>query len=351
MPGIMDDLEHILTTVKRYMTALAPAEAESPVTRLELEPFEYVITAGPACPFVCVDGSYVDLFHLAPINANITLFRISTIEYQIVDEHAAQMKRHHVFDKLNLVTDNPHNYPPEIQETIPYAKNFTGRPLDIISNLVMYLYEENALLAAAQRYKNSIIARDGTLTSVFLVQPDEVMTQIRDQCTTNENVLVGISKDSTSHYLKDARVDEAFLKQTLGLHKLVGCEIDKKLVRARYPPNVFADIFFATLNPYAEKFFRVDVGTKPANMSHAEVLGELARYSNWEGTPGFPYPLVEAHKSAKSVRDMHEMFKKQILDACVSMDIPLELILAGIIDDYGTVAGKFHSQLDLVSGI
>ena len=79
------------------------------------------------------------------------------------------------------------------------------------------LPEQKALLAAARRYSNAILARDGTLSAFFLPELKVLIDEIVAACEAQGNILVGISKDSGTHYLEQPLVDEAALAKQLYL--------------------------------------------------------------------------------------------------------------------------------------
>ncbi|GAB4309866.1 MAG: hypothetical protein Kow0069_09550 [Promethearchaeota archaeon] len=359
MRKFVEEIDEILNFVKRYLfgdeeKAVAPevpAELPEDVEVFEYDPPDPDVEELPP-PFVCVDGSFVNLLYLKALDANITLFRVSTIEYRFKDKRRPELVRHSVYDKFAIVMAKESLFPPQspVRQMVPLAVRFPGRTLDLLSNLMMYVLEENALLAAARRYENAIIARDGTLAVVFFLSEDHVMQEILRTCERKNNAFVGVSKDTTSRYVHELLVDEAVLQGLIdGKPTLKVVRVPKSRVRVRFPPNVFGEIFFAHLNRWSDRFFRVDVGVPKRDFER--VFKWLAWYSTWEGTPGFPFPLVEAHKSAKSVRDMKPTYEEQLIHRCRALEIPDDFILQGLLDDYGVADAKFHARLDRLSMI
>ncbi len=359
MNRVKNDIEGILAYVKEYYAENAESETEEtqPITP-DITEVPFTVPKGAARPFVCVDGSFANLVHLQDLDANIAIFRVSTVEYQFDPAGHPVLARHHVFDKFSLVSTNVDFYrrDPVLPEIIQIVRQFEGRELDLIAYYIMYLLEQKALIAAAQRYQNAILARDGALTVFHLKELKDLMDEIIDHCKKNENIFIGVSKDSNSHYLDKNRVDEAMLSSRYNLptgkHMLgptLAARISPTRVQKHHHFDVYGDVYFARLHPFADKFFRVDVGT-PKDRP-AEIFGEIGKYCSWELTPGFPFPLVEVHKSAKAVRDVSEFYVQQIIETWKEFNIPKEVLLGGLLDRNGVIPDKFHTKLDLISRI
>ncbi|HMF29795.1 MAG TPA: hypothetical protein VKK79_00155 [Candidatus Lokiarchaeia archaeon] len=360
MSHLTKDIEGILAVVKEYYkkkTELEEEEEEN-LALQEVEELPFEVPETPARPFVCVDGSFSNLVFLKELDCNISIFRVSTVEYQFGSDGHPVLKRHHVFDKIQLVSTDASFYKadPLLPEVIRIATRFEGRELDIVASMIMYVIEQKALLAAARRYHDALIVRDGTLT-VFLpmLELQAMMDEILQTCVQNNNILVGISKDSSSHYLDDPLVDEAVLNNEYGPAEQNGAgpvmsiRIPPKRVKRHHKFKVYGDVYFARMHRFAEKFFRVDIGI-PKDQA-AMAFGEIAKYCIWEATPGFPFPLVQAHISAKAVRDVKDSYVEQIIDAWREYGIPKEVLLSGLLDKNGVAAGKFHTTIDMISKI
>ncbi len=356
---MIKDIETILASVKEYYARrIETGVVEEAIPAIEdLEELKFNVPTTPARSFVCVDGSFSNLIYLQDLDSNITIFRVSTLEYRFDSIGRPILARHHVYDKVKLVSANArfNRTDPTLTDVVRIASRFEGRELDIVASMIMYIIEQKALLAAARRYKNAILARDGALTVFFLPELKHLMEEVLAHCTKNENILVGISKDSTSHYLDKTLVDEAVLSAHYEsrINKAGGPQVAVRIaperVRRHHKFEIYGDVYFARLNPFAEKFFRVDIGT-PKDQAPM-VFGEIAKYCTWEATPGFPFPLVEAHKSAKAVRDVKEFYVDQVINAWKQYGIPREVLLNGLLDKFGIAAGKFHSKLDLISRV
>lgn len=360
MSSLVKDIEGILTLVKEYYKKKIELEEEeeeiSALQEVEVVPFDVPET--PARSFICVDGSFSNLVYLKDLDCNISIIRVSTVEYQFDPDGHPVLIRHHVFDKIQLVSTDASFYKadPLLPEVIRIATRFEGRELDIVASMIMYVIEQKALLAAAKRYHNALIVRDGTLT-VFLpiLELQATMDEILQTCVKNNNILVGISKDSSSHYLDNPLVDEAVLSNEYGPAEknaagpVMSIRIPLKRVKRHHKSKVYGDVYFARLHRFADKFFRVDIGI-PKDQA-AMAFGEIAKYCTWEATPGFPFPLVQAHISAKAVRDVKDFYVERIIHAWREYGIPKEVLLSGLLDKNGVAAGKFHTKIDLISKI
>ena len=186
------------------------------------------------------------------------------------------------------------------------------------------------------------MAIDGALTTPppFLSEFADMMEDTIKRCKENENILLGVSKDSETHALGSPSTDEELL---LKVHKQGHLYVKVKLDGTYLQ---YGDVYFAKLHPMAMKWFRVDIGTR----EHPDhVFPVLAHYARSELCPGYIYPLLEVHRLAVMVRRLHDIYEKTIIELAPKYDISLEEILMGRTDINGSKMRMFHEFLDRVS--
>ena len=64
--------------------------------------------------------------------------------------------------------------------------------------------------------------------------------------------------------------------------------------------------------------------------------------------PGYPIGLIEAHKMAKSVRDLKESYELELLESLKTLNLRPEDILDGKVDMDGRQFKSFHEILDQI---
>ena len=151
---------------------------------------------------------------------------------------------------------------------------------------------------------------------------------------------MGVSKDSTSNLLGADICDEDLLGVTghteTGFVRLPG-------LAERRRPSVLGESCFARLHPSAVKWFRVDVASR---QPPGTVLGRLARFSTSSASPGYPLPLLEAHRAAVLVRQMQPQLRELALKAAALAGMPAEQLALSLTDAEGRRAGEYHVLLD-----
>ncbi len=202
-------------------------------------------------------------------------------------------------------------------------------------------YETQVALEAARSKEGMTMALDGTLAS-FPKETDR-LGEVVEACEERDHVLVGVSKDSTTHAFGHRLTDEELLR---GREGTAFVSVPEAFTQ-RQKGLLHGDVYFARLHPDSPKWFRVDVGTFRETPELA--LSQLAAFCSSPLCVGYPYPLFEAHRFAVTVRQMREMYEDAIVKEGLHMGLPLNLLLAGLTSMEGSRRGAFHEYLDKVT--
>ncbi|MFQ5986412.1 MAG: DNA double-strand break repair nuclease NurA [Thermoplasmata archaeon] len=211
---------------------------------------------------------------------------------------------------------------------------------EIVNELRKY-YEHQIALEAARAGKDLILALDGSLAS-FPKETDRLGDVMR-ACEERGHLLVGVSKDSTTHAFRSPLTDEELLRPHAGRAFVRVPEEFEQRQRGL----LHGDVYFARLHPKAPKWFRVDIGT--CKDAPDRVFAELAAYCASPLCVGYPRPLFEAHRFAVTIRQMREMYEDAIVKEGVRLGMPISLLVDGLTSMEGARRGAFHEYLDKVT--
>ncbi|MFQ6106936.1 MAG: DNA double-strand break repair nuclease NurA [Thermoplasmata archaeon] len=213
-------------------------------------------------------------------------------------------------------------------------------PRAMMNEFRRYL-EGELTLRLARKWRGAIIAVDGTLASFH--KESNHLHETREVCEERGNILVGISKDSYSHAFGSVRTDEELLD---GRNGMAYVRVPKQF-EFKHKGFLHGDVYFAKLHPDSPKWFRIDVGTFRENP--AFVFANLAHYARSGLCPGYPYPLLEAHRFAVTIRQFRDVYEEVLLRVGVEQGIEIDEVIAGLTHVEGERRGAFHEYLDQAS--
>src|SRR5436309_2056712 len=110
---------------------------------------------------------------------------------------------------------------------------------------------------------------------------------------------------------------------------------------------LYGDIYYARLHPRARKWFRVDLGTFRDRPD--EAFGQLAAYGKSLVSVGYPWPLIEAHRMAVTVRQLKPVHQETVMKMALRMGLDVRTILDGLTQVEGRKRSAFHEYLDKVA--
>ncbi len=288
---------------------------------------------------VAVDGSYTFLWNasstwLATVKVGALRFRPAASGY-----HIDSLEK---FERAVLVStaeDFPRD--DELDASIFRLTRGSKEQHRDMVNEYRKFYESQVALEAARSTRGLILALDGSLAS-FPKETDR-LGDVVAACEERDHLLVGVSKDSTTHAFGQRQTDEELLR---GREGMAYVPVPQAFVQNQRG-LLHGDVYFARLHPEAPKWFRVDVGTYRDDPSYA--FGQVAAYCASPLCVGYPYPLFEAHRFAVTVRQMREMYEDAILREGVELGLSLNLLAAGLTSMEGSRRGAFHEYLDQVT--
>jgi hypothetical protein len=295
---------------------------------------------------IAIDGSYSFILNLSSMW--LAVVRVGALHYRFSEEKGYELVGSRATEKPILVStkkeimakmDNTYG---KLFEATRYASEQHREMV----NQLRRLFEEEMAYELAKKKKDVIIAMDGTLTPL---KATNVLEKALNKCNENNNILIGVSKDSYTHAFKSYRTDEEVLSrldfQGMGFTpaSLIRSERKDSLLYDR----MLGDVYFAKLHPEAKKWFRIDVGT--FKQEPEKVFSQLAHYSKSTLCLGYIYPLLEAHRYVVTVRQFHSLYEDMILKMANDFDISLQEAINALTHLEGNRRGAFHEYLDQIS--
>jgi hypothetical protein len=330
----MIDIENLLSLIKKHYDN-AQSETEKIFDKMKIKPFTL---SDEKMDLVGIDGSYTFLLNFSSVW--IALIRVAALHYSLGGGFVLKDKKS-VDRYVPIAADEKivETFPEEYQKLLKTIK--MKNPNEVV-NEYRRILEHQFVNEISKEKTNCIVALDGALTTPFSKEFADMMNDTIKNCEKNNNILVGVSKDSLTHAFGSYFTDEELLGNFKdGLYYVKAPEIFQK----GYKPPLFGDVYFALLHPKS-KWFRIDIGT---NKNHPEdVFSKLANYAKSSICPGYVYPLLEAHKYVVTVRQFKEIYENEILRVA-SKHFSINEIINAFTDVDGKRNSSFHSFLDRVS--
>lgn len=289
---------------------------------------------------VAIDGSYSFLLNissmwLAMVRVGALTYLFKNGGYRLVDSR--KLEAPILVSTEKSVVERQSNLHRQLFE----ATRLSGdHPRAMMNEFRHYMEGELTLRMARQR-ENAIIALDGTLASFH--KESNHLNETREVCEKRENILVGISKDSYSHAFGGVRTDEELLD---GKNGMAYVRVPNRF-EEKHRGFLHGNVYFTKLHPDSPKWFRIDVGTFKDDPSF--VFSNLVHYAKSGLCPGYPYPLLEAHRFAVTIRQFREVYEEILLQVGVELGIAVEDVIGGLTHVEGERRGAFHEYLDQAS--
>jgi len=188
---------------------------------------------------------------------------------------------------------------------------------------------------------------DGTLSE--FPKQFEFMGRLVKVCEKRGHLLVGVSKDSQLHSFGHPLTDEDLMARVQSRlpRGAIAYARAPKASEAVKQGLLYGDIYYARLHPQARKWFRVDLGTFRDRPDFA--FGQLAPYAKSLVSIGYPWPLMEAHRMAVTVRQLRPMYQESVIKAGLRMGLDVRTLLDGLTGVEGRKRSAFHEYLDKVA--
>jgi hypothetical protein len=289
---------------------------------------------------IAVDGSYAFLWNvgsmwLALVRAGFLRYRLTRGVFRKVGMD--KLDRPIMVSTWEDVVAGQSDLHRELYEA---TRNARERHKEMVNEFRKRVEGELAL-RAAERHRDVTIALDGSLAT--FPKEFDYLEEVLAACERNGNLLVGVSKDSMTHAFGSALADE----EALGPEDGMAWVRVPPAFEARQRGFLHGDVYFVRLHPRSPKWFRVDVGTFRDRPAY--VFGQIAPYCHSALSLGYPYPLVEAHKFAVTVRQFRELYAGEVVRLALKAGMNIGDVLAGLTQVEGRKRGSFHNRLDAIA--
>lgn len=302
-----------------------------------MEPRPFSVAQEPR-DLIAIDGSYTFVWNVS--SAWLAILRVGALHYSY--SRGYHIRSLDKLDRAVLVSTSPAlEVEDDLYSTIFRSTQGSKEQHREMVNEYRKYYESQAALKEALSRRDLIIALDGALTS-FPKETDR-LGEVVQACEDNGHVLVGVSKDSTTHAFGHRLTDEELLRAKEGT-AFVRVPRD---FEARQRGLLHGEVYFARLHPDSPKWFRVDVGTYKEDPEF--VFSQLAAYCSAPLCLGYPFPLFEAHRFAVTVRQMRHIYEDTVIKEGLNLGLPLGLLVSGLTSMEGDRRGAFHEYLDKVT--
>ncbi|MBN2155817.1 MAG: hypothetical protein JW776_07220 [Candidatus Lokiarchaeota archaeon] len=318
--------------------------------------FEIPINVENIPPCIAVDGSYTFLFSLLGADTWIVLFRIALMEYKISRKnskiHYLQNSPPKYFDHLTVISFHPDILKQQLsiyREIASGTVQYQERKASLFASSLLSYYEQRALEKITEERSNCIILKDGALLSYKALPRTSMYEPILKNCRENAIQFGGISKSTQMRFFKNIFTDDYFLTRFYNRRfpQPSYIPISENYFKTQTRYDVWGKVYLAKLHEAAPKWFRVDIGYDAENTQ--ALFSALGAYSKYHLLPGYPIPLIEAHKLAKSVRDLKGLYEGELIDYLKQIGISPEEFITGEVDFEGREYGSFHDLLDQLS--
>ncbi|MCG2826150.1 MAG: DNA double-strand break repair nuclease NurA, partial [Thermoplasmatales archaeon] len=229
----MNDIENLLSLIKNHYDT-AESETEKIFDKLKIKPFD---VSDEKIDLVAVDGSYTFLLNFSSVW--IAVIRVGAVHYSV--DNGFVLKDKKCVDRYVPVTVDEkiiETFPEEYQKLLKTIKMKT--PNEII-NEYRRILEHRIVNEMSKEKTECIIALDGALTTPFSKEFADRMNDTIKNCEKNNNILVGVSKDSLTHAFGSYFTDEELLNNFRdGLYYVKAPEDFQK----KYKPPLYGDVYF-----------------------------------------------------------------------------------------------------------
>jgi len=342
MSGLSDSLRKQLEFVKAHR-----GEGQQSLPGLEAPDIIPLPDSHDApLPLVAFDGSYSLLLSLSGIWVGV--IRAVALHYELAEGGYKLSKPPVVREAAVSVTTEEAvvmDQDEQHRRAFKLASRYSAEPQREMMNQLMKAREEELALDVASEAPPSIMVLDGSLTPY---KDAEQLAKLMRLAEEKGHVLVGVSKDSETRAFGRDLCDTEWLAKTTDEPGFVRVpKAFETLKGSAIYGGVLGDVYFAKLHPDSPRWFRVDVGHPKQEPGRA--FSALARYCRSALCPGYPFPMMEAHRLAVVVRHFHEQYEDAVLELAVEAGIPLQEAMDGLTHVDGRRKAAFHEYLDKVS--
>jgi len=344
---LKQEMERALELVGEY-AGLVKSIPQEIADTIQIQKF--TLPDEPPPDLIAVDGSYSFILNISSVW--IVILRIGALHYEFKEDSnqiGYVLKKSYLEERPEVIASYRQivEQQTEVHQELFNISTTSGRQTHLtIADGLRRLAEDKLAEDLAGKVKNTIIALDGALTTQPFQQFQTALRNVIENCQKNENILIGVSKDSKTHAFNSYMTDEELLRKSHPNPGLGFARAPRRFEKA-YSPPLWGDVYFAHLSPIAPKWFRIDLGTR--NDDPTYVFSNLAHYARSEICPGYLFPLIEAHRYVVTVRHFHQIYEDLIFELGPQYGLnPSEIALART-NIEGRRLGAFHEFLDRFS--
>jgi hypothetical protein len=316
-------------------------ELEGQLKKIKVVPLSVEDTASE---IIAIDGSYAPIFRAS--NVWIIAVRAVALRYGYSPEEGYAVRDCVINEGANALTTDK-RIASEMDELAMGIQSLTAKRVGEAPKRMAALARINKELELvaqmSKRCSDSTIVLDGTLTAPPLKPIRDMLDEAVERSNANNNRLVGLSKDSSLNLFGSEMLDEEIL-QRVEMNS-PGYVVPPQPGKSYLGPK--GTTFYVKFYAEAPKWFRTDIsgpGSDPR-----QVLACMSQFARSQISPGYPYPLVEAHKAAVEVRKYPKLYDELLFRVGTELRMsPIELSF-GRTNIEGRRRDAFHSYLDLVS--
>ncbi len=333
--------------MRRELELLVKHHRDVPLPPEEVPEFRTFRCAETAKDMIAVDGSYSFLLNLsswwlALISVGLLRYAFDGTAFRRKDWRLVQrMVGVSTFAEFVASQDELH------RSLFEFTKERREeQPRDMV-NEYRRLIEGQTAINFADDLEDCIVAVDGTLSE--FPKQFSVMQRLVEVCEKRGHLLVGISKDSQLHAFGHVLTDEELMARCQDRlpHDALAYARAPKAAETEKEGLLYGDIYYARLHPRARKWFRVDLGTFRDRPD--EAFGQLSSFGKSLVSVGYPWPLIEAHRMAVTVRQLKPVYQESVMKMALRMGLDVRTILDGLTQVEGRKRSAFHEYLDKVA--
>ena len=333
--------------MRKELELLVRHHREVPLPPPEVPEFRVFRPAPEPREMVAVDGSYSFLLNLsswwlALVTVGLLRYRLDGGAFRRQDWRLVQrMVGVSTFEEFVAKQDELH------RSLFDFTKGRREeQPRDMV-NEYRRLIEGQTAINFADDLEGAVVAVDGTLSE--FPKQFEFMDRLVKVCEKRGHLLVGISKDSQLHAFGHVLTDEDLMARVQSRlpREALAYARAPKASEASKEGLLYGDIYYARLHPRARKWFRVDLGTFRDQPDFA--FGQLAPYARSLVSVGYPWPLIEAHRMAVTVRQLKPVHQEAVMKQALRMGLDVRTLLDGLTEVEGRRRSAFHEYLDRVA--
>ncbi|MFW9996354.1 MAG: DNA double-strand break repair nuclease NurA [Candidatus Odinarchaeota archaeon] len=344
----LEDIQKIMAEALNLVLNVEQRIPKSGFSVDKLNMKEFTISHDEHIVMTAVDGTSRFFWRYPPSWTYIGLTRAAAVDYIIQEapnghDELLKIDQCVTDDRIHVIC-TADTFAKTLSKTHMELFSLSGGNEGIILGDFMSLHElEHAVNIASKREKQLIVL-DGALNVKNSPSFVEAMDKLLEICKNKDHVLVGISKESNIPVSSSSFIHEDYLHKVT--KNLPGLHYFKAPDRPSTKFRQIGQVFYARLHERAIKWFRIDIAF-PEDVE--KILGHLADYARTNIIPGYPYPLVDAHELAVSLRQIPEIYERMFVEIASKMDFKPFSLLNGFTNMDGRHAGAFHELLDQIA--